>query len=198
MHWISKLVLCSAVMRWPTSLGQYLYEVYTGAGCEHRTTTYSNLWELACARSEKCKTHDNYDSPYCYSIYGRQVDDTTPRRHLEDVLYFCKNGSVMESFFTAGSVCSGTPKGSVQVAPMFSQELSQVTELQVSNLLQGQCVQASGVSYVQFNQSWSKDTYPNCAETKAKPKASTPSIASSFGPFAFPALVAIAHIASLT
>lgn len=197
MQWISKLVLCSVIVRCPTSLGNYLYEVYTGAGCEHQSTTYSNLWKLACTRPEKCKTPaDEYDSPHCFEIYGRQLDDTTPRKHIEDVLYFCRNGSVMESYFPAGSFCSGNSTGSVQVAPMFSQELHQVTTLQVSSLLQGQCVPAAGLGSVKFNQSWSKDTYPNCAD--AKPKASTSSIASTFRPFSLPSLVTIVYIARLT
>lgn len=196
MNWISKFVLCSVLVRCPTSLGNYLYEVYTGAGCDHQSTTYSNLWKLACSRRERCKTPDKYDSPHCFEIYGRQLDDTTPRKHIEDVLYFCHNGSVMESYFPAGSLCSGTPTGTVKEAPMFSQELHQVTPLQVSSLLQGQCVPAAGLGSVKFNQSWSKDTYPNCAE--AKPKASTTSIASTFKSFSLPLLVAIVHIASLT
>eukprot|EP00930_Biecheleria_cincta_P039396 TRINITY_DN27094_c0_g1_i1.p1 TRINITY_DN27094_c0_g1~~TRINITY_DN27094_c0_g1_i1.p1 ORF type:complete len:197 (-),score=20.52 TRINITY_DN27094_c0_g1_i1:23-613(-) len=192
MQWISKLTLCSVLMRWPTSSGHYLYEIYIGAGCEHRTTTYSNLWKLACARHEKCKTHDSYDSPHCFEIYGNQQDDATARSHIEDVLYFCANGSVVETFFPAGSMCSGTPKGTVQAARMFSQELSQVSELQVSNLLKGQCVQAAGGNYVKFNQSWTEDTYPKCGETaETKPKATTSSIASSFAPFSLPAVVAI-------
>eukprot|EP00931_Biecheleriopsis_adriatica_P084823 TRINITY_DN58872_c0_g1_i1.p1 TRINITY_DN58872_c0_g1~~TRINITY_DN58872_c0_g1_i1.p1 ORF type:complete len:205 (+),score=35.38 TRINITY_DN58872_c0_g1_i1:63-677(+) len=155
---------------WPGAEGSYSFSIFADKKCTYQTTTiFDSMW----------KPLNKPDLPYCFEVYGPQMDDT-PRKHAEDVLYFCEEGRLLESFYEAGSGCNGTKivfqsylsNQNVTQGPMFEQEFHPITENQVNELLQGQCVQAAGGLNIKFSKMWAPEHTPSCSKSQARETAS--------------------------